>query len=287
MKRVVIMGASSGIGLAVAQALASRGVKTGLAARHTKELHALKEKYPDCVEYESIDVTHNDGPKKLEELIDKLGGMDIYFHVAGIGYSNPTLDPHREAEMITTNASGFARMVSAAYDYYRDNNRKGQIVALTSVAGTNGIGEMAAYSASKKCAQTYLVALEQLARKENVNITFTDIRPGWIRTPLLDSDKQYPLEMTLDYVVPQIIRAIVKHPRVAYIDARWTAVCAAWKAIPDAVWAKMNISPTKKVSLGKVKPTEVNITVEEEKTGEPEVTIEIKTTDKDKESEHN
>lgn len=246
MKRVVIMGASSGIGLAVAEALASRGVKTGLAARHTKELHALKEKYPDCVEYESIDVTHNDGPKKLEELIDKLGGMDIYFHVAGIGYANPTLDPHREAEMIATNAAGFARMVSAAYGYYRDNQRKGQIVALTSVAGTNGIGEMAAYSASKKCAQTYLVALEQLARKENVDITFTDIRPGWIRTPLLDSDKEYPMEMTLDYVLPQIIRAIVKHPRVAYIDSRWAAVCTSWKAIPDAVWTKMKVNPAEK-----------------------------------------
>lgn len=245
MKRVLIMGASSGIGLAVAEALASRGVKTGLAARHTTELRALKEKYPDCVEYESIDVTHNDGPKKMEELIDKMGGMDIYFHVAGIGYSNPTLDPHREAEMIATNAAGFARMVSAAYGYFRDNKRKGQIVALTSVAGTNGIGEMAAYSASKKCAQTYLVALEQLARKENVDITFTDIRPGWIRTPLLQEGKSYPMEMTLEYVVPQIIRAIVKHPRVEYIDARWGALCAAWKAIPDAIWTKMNIPATK------------------------------------------
>ncbi|MDE6290037.1 MAG: SDR family NAD(P)-dependent oxidoreductase, partial [Muribaculaceae bacterium] len=262
MKRVVIMGASSGIGLAVAEALASRGVKIGLAARHTKELHALKEKYPDCVEYESIDVTHNDGPKKLEELIDKLGGMDIYFHVAGIGYDNPNLDPHREAEMIATNAAGFARMVSAAYGYYRNNNRKGQIVALTSVAGTKGIGEMAAYSASKKCAQTYLVALEQLARKEKVDITFTDIRPGWIRTPLIDKDKKYPMEMTLDYVVPQIIRAIVKHPRIVYIDARWGAVCAAWKTIPDSIWAKMTVSPTKKISIGHDDHAMVEISVE-------------------------
>lgn len=275
MKRVVIMGASSGIGLAVAEALASRGVKTGLAARHTKELHALKEKYPDCVEYESIDVTHADGPKKLEDLIDKLGGMDIYFHVAGIGYANPTLDPHREAEMIATNAAGFARMVSAAYGYYRDNGIKGQIVALTSVAGTNGIGEMAAYSASKKCAQTYLVALEQLANKEKVDITFTDIRPGWIRTPLLDSDRSYPMEMTLDYVVPQIIRAIVKHPRVAYIDARWAAVCAAWKAIPDAVWTKMNVSPTKKTSIDKDGTAEVEVSVETEVKPEPVETVEI------------
>ncbi len=258
------MGASSGIGLAVAEALASRGVKTGLAARHTTALRALKEKYPDCIEYESIDINHNDGPKKLEELIDKLGGMDIYFHVAGIGYSNPTLDPHREAEVIATNAAGFARMVSAAYGYFRDNARKGQIVALTSVAGTNGIGDMAAYSASKKCAQTYLVALEQLANKEKVDITFTDIRPGWIRTPLLDEDKKYPMEMTLDYVVPQIIRAIVKHPRVSYIDARWGALCAAWKAIPDAIWTKMNLSFEEPAA----QPTEPDST--ESETSQPE-----------------
>ncbi|MDE5869329.1 MAG: SDR family NAD(P)-dependent oxidoreductase, partial [Muribaculaceae bacterium] len=197
--------------------------------------------YPDSVEYESIDVTHNDAPKKLEELIAKLGGMDIYFHVAGIGYSNPSLDPHREAEMIATNAGGFARMVSAAYGYYRDNDRKGQIVALTSVAGTNGIGQMAAYSASKKFDQTYLVALEQLARKEGLNIRFTDIRPGWVRTPLLSDEKEYPLEMTLDYVIPQIIRAIVKSPRVAVIDWRYNLLVGLWRLLPNYLWVRLNL----------------------------------------------
>lgn len=60
MKKVIIMGASSGMGYAVAEALASRGVKVGIAARHTTTMRALKEKYPDFVEYESIDVTHRD-----------------------------------------------------------------------------------------------------------------------------------------------------------------------------------------------------------------------------------
>ncbi len=57
MKKVIIMGASSGIGYTVAEALASRGVKVGLAARHTKNLLELKEKYPNFVEYLSIDIT--------------------------------------------------------------------------------------------------------------------------------------------------------------------------------------------------------------------------------------
>lgn len=240
MKRIIITGASSGIGYAVAEALASRGVRLGLAARHTSTLKELKEKYPDCVEYESIDITHADAPRKLSELIEKTGGMDIYFHVAGIGYDNPTMDPQREATILNTNASGFARMTSTAYSYFRSKRKRGQIVAVTSVAGTKGIGELSAYSASKRCASTYLTALAQLSNNELAGISITDIRPGWVRTPLLHSDTEYPMEMSLDYVVPQIIRAIVKHPRVAYIDWRWGLVCAIWKLIPDFIWTRMD-----------------------------------------------
>ncbi len=239
------MGASSGIGMAVADAFASRGIKVGLAARHTTALRALKDKYPEAVEYESIDITHHDAPKKMHELIEKMGGMDIYFHVAGIGYDNPEHDPQRDVDIINTNAAAFARMVGTAYNYFQENGIKGRIAAVTSVAGTNGIARLAAYSASKKCAQTYLVALEQLANLEKVDVTFTDIRPGWIRTPLLHENAEYPMEMSLEYVVPQIIKAIVKHPRVAYIDCRWGIVCALWKMIPDCIWTRLNIEVSK------------------------------------------
>ena len=239
MPRIVIMGASSGIGLKVAEAFASRGVKVGLAARRTEALETLREKYPDKVEWESIDINSADAPGKLMGLVERLGGMDIYFHVSGIGYDNPSFDPEREAEMIETNAVGFARMLSTAYRYFRDSRRRGRIVAVTSVAGTNGIGDMAAYSASKKCAQTYMVALEQLAYDQGADVTFTDIRPGWIRTPLLKAGHRYPLEMNLEEVVPLFIRAIVEHPRVAYIDWRWGAVVALWRLVPDCVWTRL------------------------------------------------
>lgn len=62
MKRIVIMGASSGIGLRVAEAFASRGVKVGMAARHTESMRELKKQYSDMIEYESIDVTHTNAP---------------------------------------------------------------------------------------------------------------------------------------------------------------------------------------------------------------------------------
>lgn len=236
------MGASSGIGLHVAEAFASRGIRVGVAARHTQSLEALKKRYPEYVEYASIDITHRDAPARTQRLIDALGGMDIYFHVAGIGYENLQLDPEREVEIIKTNAAGFARMLSFAYRYFRDNHLRGRIAAVTSVAGTNGIGRLSAYSSSKKCAQTYMTALEQLANAEDADVTFTDIRPGWIKTPLLKEGCKYPMEMTLEYAVPLIIKAIVRHPRVAIIDARWNVLTRLWQLIPNWLWTRMDFA---------------------------------------------
>lgn len=241
MKRIVIMGASSGIGMACAEALASRGVPVGLAARNIRPLVQLKNKYPDFVEYAEIDVTHPDAVKLLEELIGRLGGMDIYFHVAGIYRENPSLDPETEVEVFNTNTLGFVRCISAAYRYFRNNGIKGQIAAITSIAGTNGIGRISAYSASKAADSTWLTALEQLSNSTEAGISFTDIRPGWIRTPLLASGEKYPMTMTLDYVVPKVLKAIVRRKRVAVIDWRWDIVVGLWRMIPNCLYTHLDI----------------------------------------------
>lgn len=244
MKKVIIVGASSGIGYAMAEALASRGVKVGIAARNTSSMEELKGKYPEFVEYARLDVTEPSAVSHLNTLIEKVGGMDIYFHVAGIGYENLSLLPEREVEIINTNAVGFARMICAAYRFFCLHGGKGQIAAITSVAGTNGIGRLSAYSASKKFDQTYLTALEQLSHEEGNEITFTDIRPGWTKTPLIEQDRKYPMEMTVDYVLPQILKAIVKKKRVAVIDWRWNLLVGAWRCVPNWLWTriKMKIS---------------------------------------------
>ncbi len=242
MKKIVIMGASSGIGYATAEAFASRGVKVGLAARRTEKLKELKEKYPEFVEYESIDITEPEAVGKLNELIARLGGMDIYFHVAGIGTENVDLDPETEVRILNTNTVGFARMICAAYRYFRENYIPGHIAALTSVAGTNGIGRLSAYSSSKAMNQKYLVALEQLSNNQGALISFTDIRPGWVKTPLLQEGRHYPMEMDLDYVVPQVIKAIVRRKRVAVIDWRWNLLVGLWRLLPDSVWTRLNLT---------------------------------------------
>lgn len=86
--KVIVIGATSGIGLEVARLFAKRGYTVGIAGRRLDKLKEITGQTTGIVAYRQIDVTDDDAPEKLLELIDELGGMDIYFHSSGIGWQN-------------------------------------------------------------------------------------------------------------------------------------------------------------------------------------------------------
>lgn len=241
MNRIIIMGATSGLGLRVAERLAEMGWLVGAAGRKDDVLNDLKARYPDNVVTAHIDVTKSGAPKDLLKLISKMDGMDVYFHVAGIGYENSALNLHDELSTLETNVTGFVRMTATAYRYFRDTGSSGQIAAITSVAGTNGIGRLASYSSTKRFQQTYLRALNQLATIDGADVKFTDIRPGWVRTPLLNPHEEYPMTMRMPYAVPKILKALLRRKRVAVIDWRWNLLVGLWRLIPESLWVKIPV----------------------------------------------
>ena len=155
-RRAIVMGASSGMGREVARLLLVKGWHVGLGARRREALEELCNEYPQLAVAEQVDVTKPDAEERLLALIERLGGMDVYVHMAGIGKQNTALDPSIELATTETNGLGFTRMVGAAFRYFRgencdeiaeneqktaENDKKtgckgGHIVAISSIAGT-------------------------------------------------------------------------------------------------------------------------------------------------------
>ena len=239
-KKAIIVGASSGIGLEVAKLLLADGWQLGVAARREELLQDLKAVASERVEIMSIDVTKPDAGEKLLALIDRLGGMDLYFHASGIGKQNRTLEEDIELNTMETNAVGFTRMIGTAYRYFAQQG-KGHVAAITSIAGTKGLGPSPAYSATKALQATYLQALEQQAHQRGLDIRFTDIRPGFVDTALLAGNFKYPMLMKPETVARDIVRSIYRKRHVRVIDGRYRIMTFFWRLIPNWIWRRMKL----------------------------------------------
>ena len=240
MKRAVIIGASSGMGYEVSRLMLAQGYTLGVAARREDRLLALKQEAPDRVEVATIDVTADDAPVRLRELINRLGGMDLYFHVSGIGKQNRTLTEDIELNTVNTNGMGFTRMIGEAYRYFAERG-KGHIAALTSIAGTKGLGPAPSYSATKAMQNVYLQALEQQARSRGLDIHFTDIRPGFVDTDLLKGDFHYPMMLKPQAVARNIVKAIQNKRHVKVIDWKYAILTAMWRRVPRFIWRNIKL----------------------------------------------
>lgn len=234
-KRAIVIGASSGIGREVALLLKEKGWMLGVAARRTGLLKEMSD-----VEIEQIDVTQDNATEKLRNLIERTGGMDLFFYASGIGKQNRELQEDIELQTMQTNALGFTRMIGEAYRYFAQRG-EGHIAAITSIAGTKGLGPAPAYSATKAMQNTYLQALEQQANARGLRIRFTDIRPGFVDTALLSGDFHYPMMLKPKVVAQDIVRAIETHQHVRVIDWRYRLLTAIWRRIPRCIWRRIKL----------------------------------------------
>jgi len=235
------MGATSGIGREVALIYIKKGWKVGICGRRLQELYELKSLSTETIEIAQIDITTPNAPIILLDLIKRLDGMDIYFHSSGIGKQNHTLDSNIEIETLRTNGEGFVRMIDTAFNYFRDNSEEGHIVAITSIAGTKGIGVAPSYSATKRFQNTYLQCLSQLIQMKKLNIHITDIRPGFVATNLLNDNYKYPMVLSPEKVAKKIVKAIEKKQRIHIIDWKYRILTFLWQLIPNHIWEHLNI----------------------------------------------
>ena len=268
-KKAIVMGATSGIGMEVASLLAQRGWQVGIAGRRIERLEEVKRNTNLLISesskaskgeiacYQQIDVTSPEAPSLLLKLIEKLGGMDLYFHSSGIGWQNNSLDIEKEMKTVETNGLGFVRMVDTAFNWFAQQNlgqepgqgqRQGKdrscetyrIACITSIAGTKGLGAAPAYSATKRFQNHYLECLTQQAHMRHLPIAITDIRPGFVKTDLI-AGSNYPLQLTPQEVAQQIVNAIERGKSVKTIDWKYSILVSLWRLIPRWIWTRLTI----------------------------------------------
>ena len=238
----IVMGATSGIGYEVALALARQGWRVGVAGRREDILKKMVDETAGIVAYEVIDVTVPQATDALHRLIGKMGGMGLYFHSSGIGYQNTDLDADKELRTIETNCLGMARLVGEAFRYFEQHTEtEGQIAVISSIARTRGLGAAPAYSASKRFTSHYMESLCQLKRIKGLrHLHLTDIRPGFVRTPLIEGS-HFPMQLDARRVSAIIVAAIRRRQAVVTINWLYRLLVFFWQLIPRWLWVRMKV----------------------------------------------
>ena len=238
MKKVIIVGATSGIGKELAILFAENNYLVGITGRRTKLLEELKAENPEKYLIKTFDITEtNTSTIKLQELVFELGGLDMIVISSGTGEINEQLDFNVEKQTIDTNISGFTCIADWAFRYFNEQ-KSGQIVAITSIGGLRGSGNAPAYNASKAYQINYMEGLRKKANKLSFPLHITDIRPGLVDTDMAKGDGLLWV-MPVKTATKQIYSAIQNKKKVAYVTKRWRIVAFIMKHLPRFIYDQM------------------------------------------------
>lgn len=237
MKKAIIIGSTSGIGLALGRKLLTEGWQVGFTGRRAESLEEISVRYPGAAFTEKLDVTNSDMLEKvIGTLIDKMEGCDLIVVSSGVGHINSELAIAPELATIDVNVVGFTHVALAATKYFISQGH-GHLVVISSIAANRGDSGAPAYGATKAYQSTYAQALRKVTAKSSPSITVTDIQPGFVDTEMAQGDVFWL--QSIDKATNQIFMAINRRCRKVYITRRWRFVAWLMRHIPDFMWHKL------------------------------------------------
>jgi short-subunit dehydrogenase len=231
--KVIIIGATSGIGKALAQTFLEHNCIVGATGRRTHLLSDLSKKHKDNFFTQKMDITQiEDAIKNFNTLIENMQGVDIVILNAGTGYQNPKLDLEKTLQTIAVNVTGFATIANTTFNYFA-KQRHGHLVGISSIASLIGNSKTPSYSASKAFVNSYLKGLRYKVSRENLNITVTNIMPGFVDTAMCKADGKAFWVACPQTAAQQIYNAIAKKKETAYVTKRWIFIAWIIKLLPE------------------------------------------------------
>ncbi|MEP6747531.1 MAG: SDR family NAD(P)-dependent oxidoreductase [Bacteroidota bacterium] len=236
-KKVIIVGASSGIGKELAILYAQAGCRVGISGRRAKLLDELKDRFPSQVEIAVFDVMGADNVLFVQQLIQKLGGLDLLIYNAGYGEVSENPDWQIDKTTVLTNVNGFVEIANFVFTYFKDQGY-GQIAATSSIASLAGNHFAPAYSASKAFMSNYMEGLFLKAKKLKLRIAITDIQPGFVKTKMAKGPGRF-WEAPASKAAKQMMDAIEAKKFRVYVTKRWWLIAQLIKILPGWLYRKM------------------------------------------------
>lgn len=237
---VLITGASSGIGRALALELGRRGARVGLTARRASELSEVAEEVSraggkalalpaDVRRAEDMNVV-------AERVREEWGRVDLL--IANAGLTSTTAGTHLDAaeagDVITVNVIGVVNSVAAVLpDMLRRG--EGHLVAISSLASYRGMPKSGAYSASKAAVSTFFESMRVDLRHSGVAVTV--INPGFVRTPLTaNRKKKLPFLLEVDDAARRIVKAVERRARTYAFPWQLASLVRVIRHMPGALY---------------------------------------------------
>jgi short-subunit dehydrogenase len=222
MKKALIIGASSGIGKALALRWASQGIIVYITGRRENLLQEIQQQYPQHIHIAVFDVNTFQNELHLQKIVNEAGQLDAIVYSSGVGEFNKQLDFTIEKSMLDTNAVAFTQIADWCWHYLKQKE-KGVFASITSIAGMMSSRHAPAYNATKAYQINYLKSLRLKAAYEKLPIQFTDLRTGFVDTPMAKAKAKFWVA-DVNKAAAQIDSAIRNKKKVAYITKRWRLI---------------------------------------------------------------
>jgi len=236
---VLITGASTGIGRALAIEFSNRGYALGLCARRVDLLENLQHEliHKNPVEIAKLDVSQYDSVKEvLFKLTEKLGGAKIIIANAGVGERSLPGEGtfYLDRRVIEINLLGAIATIDTGAEILK-NHGGGQIVGISSIAGFRGISNSPSYSASKSALSTYMEGIRYHLTQHKIDVTV--INPGYIDTEINTNRKFRPFLISAEKCARLTADMIEKKVLSSTVPLwPWALVSGAIKFIPERLW---------------------------------------------------
>lgn len=246
-KCALVVGASAGIGEAVARQLGARGYRVALVARREDQMRKTADAINAAAGRETAfvfphDVRNTDEvPALFDKIFETLGGLSDVYYVAG---TMPKVGPdefntEKDALMVQVNFLGCIAWLNAAADFF-NRVKSGAIVGVGSIAGDRGRRGQPVYNASKGAQAIYLESLRnRLAVHDDVRVV--TIKPGYVDTEMLAGQGNLLWMISADEAARRIVNAGERSRGTVYVPRRWRVVSWVLRCIPSFIFKRLEV----------------------------------------------